>query len=466
MRSFKIKKTGHIISRLAFFLILGVSLATSPGSARAEYYSPSDSVPLTIGTVSIGSDSVQDCDSIRIRWWWSNDGWTYVGTKKLTSSVQTGFYAVNVKASDESDHAGNYAAQATAYKFGGSHTDVKTWSWTVVDIFDSLTNAITSVNKTNFKADLSNVLDQADSSLYMRTDWNNVKNQDALVCLSRTGMARVDTVDTVTATLSAPCDTESIARSTWNEDIVPRSGRRLQYVDSLGEEVSASVDTGEILTMNENHQWGGSSIWNFPVRTLTQGAGSGVYSVVIRCKDSSDSTAVAFAQIQVLDSTENTTLAVLTSDSQGRGFFALDGGTYCVRLYKPGWQFTVPETLKVQQDEDTVYFAQAFDPGLPPQAGLCRVYGWVHDLNDQPMSGATVEAEIKTLPVRYQNLVISPYYRSTVTDHEGYWYLDLYPNSALIPSGTMYSFRIFSPSGTILRLEVQVPEQASWELQW
>jgi len=466
MRRFKIRKTGYTISSLLFLLVLGVLLVASPDSVRAEYYCPSDSVPLTVGTVSIGSDSVQDCDSIRIRWWWSNDGWTYVGTRKLTSSVQTGFYAVNVKASDESDHIGNYVAQAMAYKFGGSHTDVKTWSWTVVDVFDSLTNAITSVNKSNFKADLSDVLDRADSSLYMRTDWNNVKNQDAVVNLSQTSMAYVDTVDTVTATMSTPCDTESIARSTWNEDIVPRSGKRIQYADSLGEEVSASVDTGVILTMNENHQWGGSSIWNFPVRTLTQGAGSGVYSVVIRCKDSSDSAAVAFAQIQVLDSTENTTLAVLTSDSQGRGFFALDGGTYCVRLYKPGWQFTVPETLKVLQDEDTVYFAQVFDPGSPPQAGLCRVHGWVHDLNDQPMSGATVEAEIKTLPVRYQNLVISPYYRSTVTDHEGSWYLDLYPNSVLMPSGTMYSFRIFASPGTILRLEVQVPEQASWELQW
>jgi hypothetical protein len=466
MRRFKIKKTGCTISSLLFLLLLGVSLAVWPGSVRAEYYCPSDSVPLTVGTVSISSDSIQDCDSIRIRWWWSNDGWTYVGTKKLTSSVQTGFYAVNIKASDGSDHIGNYVAQATAYKFSGSHTDVKTWSWTVVDIFDSLANAITNVNKSNFKADLSNVLDRADSSLYMRTDWNNVKNQDVVVCLSQTSMAHVDTVDTVTATVSASCDTESIGRSTWNEDIVPRSGKRIQYADSLGEEISASVDTSEILTMNENHQWGGSSIWNFPVRTLTQGAGSGVFGVVVRCQDSSDSAAVAFAQIQVLDSTENTTLAVLTSDSQGRGFFALDEGTYCVRLYKPGWQFTVPETLKVQQDEDTVYFAEAFDPGFPPQAGLCRVFGWVHDLKDQPMTEATVEAEIKRLPIRYQNLVISPYYRSTVTDHEGFWYLDLYPNSVLSPSGTMYRFRIFSSPGTILGLEVQVPEQASWELQW
>jgi len=53
-----------------------------------------------------------------------------------------------------------------------------------------------------------------------------------------------------------------------------------------------------------------------------------------------------------------------------------------------------------------------------------------------------------------------------VTDEDGYWYLDLYPNSVLSPSDTKYIFHIFSASGTILRLEVEVPDQTSWELQW
>jgi hypothetical protein len=188
--------------------------------------------------------------------------------------------------------------------------------------------------------------------------------------------------------------------------------------------------------------------------------------VLIRCKSSSDSSAIALAEIQVLDSTESSTIGLLTSDSQGRGFFALDDGIYCVRLYKPGWQFAIPETLKVDEDEDTTYYGQAFDPGSPPQANLCRVYGWVYDINDQPMVGSKVEASIKTVPLRYENLVISPYYKTTVTDDEGFWYLDLYPNPSLTPSDTKYVFHIFSPSGTILRLEVEVPNLTSWELQW
>jgi hypothetical protein len=411
-------------------LALILSTLAGFGSADAEYYSPSDSVALTVGTVSINADSVQDCDSVRIKWWRLCGGWTFVDTRKLASSVEPGFYAVNIKASDASGQTGNYVAKATAYKFNGSYSDVKTWSWTVVETFDSLTNAITDPNKANFRADVSDLLEKADSTLYMRTDWSNVKNQEASVNLSQTRMAYVDTVDSVKHTSSG------------------------------------TVDTAQIKTMNENNQWGSSFVWNHPVRTLTSGAGSGVNSVVIRCKDSSDSSALAFAQIQVLDSTESSTIGLLTSDSQGRGFFALDNGVYRVRLYKPGWQFVVPETLIVAGDEDRTYYGQAFDPGMPPQASLCRVYGWIYDINDQPMVGTKIEAGIKTVPLRYQNLLISPYYKSTITDMQGFWYLDLYPNPALSPPDTKYVFNVFSASGTILRLEAEVPDQTSWELQW
>jgi hypothetical protein len=539
MRKMRMQRAKCKILRTIFLLILNFALLVFSSSAWAEYYSPSDSVALTIGTVSIGSDSVQDCDSIRIRWWRLNDGWTYVGSKKLSSSIEPGFYAANVKASDASNSFGNYVAKAVAYKFDGSYTDIKTWSWTVVETFDSLTNAITNANKANFKADVSDLLGKADSALYMRTDWNNVKNQSASVSLtqtrilgvdadvghlagddqgvvrdacadafsdsgwiqqraerldslliradsslytradwnniknqdaaayfSNTRIAQVDTVDSIIGTVSASCDTESIARSTWNDNVISRSERRIQHVDSLGEEVSAWVDTSQIKTMNENNQWGAAFVWNHSVRTLTSGAGSGVNGVVIRCEDSSDSSAVAFAQVQVLDSTESSTIGLLTSDSQGRGHFALDNGIYCVRLYKPGWQFSVPETLMVDGDKDTTYYAEAFDPGTPPQAGLCRVYGWVYDINNQPIAGAKIEASIKRVPLRYQNVAISPYYKSTLTDNQGLWYLDLYPNSSLSPSGTKYMFHVFSPSGTILRLETEVPDQASWELQW
>jgi hypothetical protein len=82
------------------------------------------------------------------------------------------------------------------------------------------------------------------------------------------------------------------------------------------------------------------------------------------------------------------------------------------------------------------------------------------------VTSVTVEAKISTTPLRYQSVLISPYYKTTNTDSDGYWYLDLYPNSILTPSNTQYDFTIYIPYGTILKLKTSVPEQSSWGLGW
>lgn len=346
-----------------------------------------------------------------------------------------------VKASDASNNTGTYIAQAVVYK--QTKTGIKTWTWAVKNVEKAIADSMRDV-----WGDSAVFLRRADSSLYMRTDWANVKNPTTYQNLTQT---RIHFVDSLGEELSI----NSID-----------SVRKVYFVDSLDQTINVSVDTSQIKAMNNNNQWGASYIWSYDTRTLASGAGSGANSVVIRCKQSSDSSNIAFAQIQVLDSTQNSTIGLLTSDSQGRGFFALDDGTYCVRMYKPGWQFTVPETLNVDDNENVIYYASTFNPGSPSPPSLCRVYGWIYDINNQPLVGAKISASIKTIPLRYQNIVISPYYKTTTTDDEGYWYLDLYPNSAINPSDTKYMFFIYSPSGTILRIETTVPAQGSWELQW
>jgi hypothetical protein len=450
---------------LFLFFVLAADGGQRTADVFADVYAPTDSIVLTVGCLDTTFLNLADPDSVWFKWWRDVGGQTIIDSAKVTSTLRTGFVRRKIKASNGSNNLGTYIAEAIVYKQG--KTGIKTWAWTVKAEFDSITNAITDANKANFKAtvvkvnggyvgqcttlvnearivstdtvqanlipaDSSIIMMKADSSLYMRTDWANIKNQNAQVNFNRTHIGYVDTVD------------------------------------SINEDITASVDTSQIKTMNNNNQWGASYTWSYSTRTLTSGAGSGANSVVIRCKQSSDSSNIALAQIQVLDSTENSTIGLLTSDSQGRGFFALDNGTYCVRLYKPGWQFTVPETLKVNgnENEDTTYYADAFNPGSPPEASLCRVYGWIYDINNQPVVGAKIEASIKTIPLRYENVIISPYYKSTTTDDEGYWYLDLYPTSVLNPYDTKYIFFIYSPSGTILRIETTVPNQSSWELQW
>ena len=503
------------ISKLILFILLILAADGGQWTADifADVYAPADSIVLTVGCLDTTFLNIANPDSVWFKWWRDVGGQTLIDSAKVTSGVRTGFFRKKIKASDVSNNYGTYIAEAIVYKTG--KTGMKTWCWTVKAEFDSVTKSIPNLlqkgdsslymrtdwanikNKTAtnyfsdtriYKADFTGNVDstnavnrlwnnfdttnysltsvymtKGDSSLYMRTDWANIKNPTTYQNFSQTHFHFVDSLG---EEISVTVDSPSIARSVWNENIVPRQNRRIRLADSIGEEIVAQVDTSQIKTMNENNQWGASYTWNYSTRTLTSGAGSGANSVVIRCKQAGDSSHIAFAQIQVLDSTENSTIGLLTSDSQGRGFFALNNGIYCVRLYKPGWQFTVPETLKVNGNEDTIYYADAFDPGSPPQASLCRVYGWIYDINNQPVAGAKIQASIKIIPLRYENVVISPYYQSTTTDDEGYWYLDLYPNSALNPSDTKYIFFIYSPSGTILKIETAVPNQSSWELQF
>ncbi|MFH0930317.1 MAG: hypothetical protein V1890_00055 [Candidatus Zixiibacteriota bacterium] len=235
-------------------------------------------------------------------------------------------------------------------------------------------------------------------------------------------------------------------------------GTRIKYVDSLGEEIAGGSATNPDTIAN--HVW----IWN--TRTLTSGVGTGANQVVITTKQSSDSTPIASVQVQVLNYEQTATAGLLTTNPSGQATFALDNAIYKVRMFKPGWQFTVPESLVVSGNSSATLYASAFDPGLPPSAELCRVYGWIKDLKGLPVVGAVIDAKIVSTPLRYQSVLISPYYKTTNTDSEGYWYLDLYPNSKLSPSSTQYDFTIYIPYGTILKLKSTVPEQSSWELQW
>jgi len=257
----------------------------------------------------------------------------------------------------------------------------------------------------------------------------------------------------------APGDSGIIARAPWDNDLIAQAQRRIRYVDSLGEEISGGGTATNPDTI-ANHVW----IWDS--RTLTSGAGAGTNQVVITTKQSSDSTPIASVQVQILNYEQTATAGLLTTNPSGQATFALDNAIYKVRMFKPGWQFTVPESLVVSGNSSVTFYASVFDPGLPPSAELCRVYGWIKDLKGLPVVGAVIDAKIASTPLRYQSVLISPYYRTTNTDSEGYWYLDLYPNSKLSPSSTQYDFTIYIPYGTILKLKNTVPEQSSWELGW
>jgi hypothetical protein len=181
-----------------------------------------------------------------------------------------------------------------------------------------------------------------------------------------------------------------------------------------------------------------------------------------------DTVALQGVFLRVYNSSETATAAAGTSDANGRTIFTLEETDYLVYAYQSGYEFSpLPETVTVGTDgtTDTLWGA-AFDPGSPATADLCRVYGWVYNLSGDTLNGATVNARVIQSPLRFQNVVVSPYKLTTTTDSTGYWRLDLFPSASLTPDTTRYEFTIRFASGAILRRKVAVPDSAQWLLSW
>ena len=181
-----------------------------------------------------------------------------------------------------------------------------------------------------------------------------------------------------------------------------------------------------------------------------------------------DTTALQGVFVRAYNTAETATAAGGTTDANGRVIFSLEAATFHVYGYQSGYLFSpLPETVAVGPSgvTDTLW-AIPFDPGIPTAASLCRVYGWIRNLGGDTLAGATIQARITQSPLRYGNLVISPYEMTTTADSTGYWHLDLFPSSTLTPDNTLYEFTIRLSSGAILHRKLTVPNTPQWLLTW
>ena len=163
----------------------------------------------------------------------------------------------------------------------------------------------------------------------------------------------------------------------------------------------------------------------------TIGSGSGAYACTLFVFESTSQTAIQGVFLRALNATETATAAIGETNSTGRVIFALDAASYHLLPYLTGYSFgELPETVTVTTagENDTIW-ANRFDPGSPPLASLCRVYGYVQTLGASGLEEVVVTARIAKMPLQYDGVVVSPYAVSTSTDSTGYWYLDLIPNS-------------------------------------
>ena len=392
----------------------------------------------------------------------------YVFRARASDGTNQGIYYVDIKGWDYINSKRVYGLFKTySWSCGGSYNEVRIVST------DTTGNLTTNNDKTGYRLSatgVDDIWDELQSGHVTSGSFGKRLDKD-LSAVDDNPWDNSTRTLTDTANIGGKISADASERTynIFNWGFYTKPDTIAKYVWSYQNPITLADTVPKVLAVNagaSNPDTVAAHVWTWSTRTLTSGAGTGSNQVTITVKSSADSSVLNGVQVQVLNQTQTATEGLLTSNSSGQASFALNNATYKVRLFKPGYIFTVPESVIVSGTTTASFFGSAFNPGSPPSPALCRVYGYVKDINNLPVVGAKIEVLNKTVPLKYQSSVISPYYKITVTDLNGYWYLDLFPNLVLTPSDSKYRFNIYVPSGSVLRLETSVPDQTSWELSF
>ncbi len=196
--------------------------------------------------------------------------------------------------------------------------------------------------------------------------------------------------------------------------------------------------------------------------------GPGAIPVYLYCLDAQDSTSIQGVKLSVKLAADYTPKHRTISAGDGWAAMTLEEYDHLVYATANGYTFAVPAcTLVVFGDSlrDTIW-AIPFDPGEPGSPELCRVHGWVYDVSGSELSDARITARLLGEPARFENVIVSPYEKSTSTDSSGYWFLDLLPSVCLTPDTTVYEFTVRHSGEAILRKKIAVPDTSGWRLSW
>lgn len=205
-------------------------------------------------------------------------------------------------------------------------------------------------------------------------------------------------------------------------------------------------------------------------RGYVPGSGTGANQVTIRTKSSTDSAAIPGASVAVWNADQTALLRLLGTDTDsGKAVFALDNGTYNLRIQAYKFQWPVPIIIGVSGNKDTTVYATEFTPTPPPSVDFCTVYGYMDSVGLQGRRGkisCTIYAE--NLRVGTKVLSYGAYSKTVYTNASGYWEMFLYPNAKITPAGTIYEFEITVPTQPqpAGKRKVEVPELPTWEYTW
>jgi hypothetical protein len=180
-----------------------------------------------------------------------------------------------------------------------------------------------------------------------------------------------------------------------------------------------------------------------------------------------DTSAAVGVPISIKNNSFNATIAQNLTNANGVALFRLADGTFKVLTNLPDYpQVNDYDTFTVSGASQDTIWVSTFDPGDPPEPYLCRAWNCIFKNNGLPDSGATVEMKIKHVPLKYGNLMVSPYGAKDTCDADGFFHLDVFPNSVLTPDSTVYQVLIRHTDGKIFSDTLTVPDSSSWRMIW
>ncbi len=242
-------------------------------------------------------------------------------------------------------------------------------------------------------------------------------------------------------------------------------------VDSNRTEQGGGLDSSAVASAvwnssQSNHTVAGSFGKYLDVQVSSLSSGSGAYAYSIIAYDSSIGQVIPKTNLAVRNLDQTALIAVAATDLTGEAILNLDAGDYRAVATASGYLFNTGDTVSVSGAGVDTLFGYQFDPGTPVLPLFCRVYGLLYLADGTAEVGVSVKVSIPSGVVRYDNLIISPFDVTTVTDSIGYFYIDLIPSDSLIPTGTQYEVSIFRSNGTLLRQKITVPASLNWRLEW
>jgi hypothetical protein len=141
---------------------------------------------------------------------------------------------------------------------------------------------------------------------------------------------------------------------------------------------------------------------------------------------------VSSAQVDLYDAANLVFITRLHTGVDGSVVFALDDGTYRLRIFRSGYTFTTPETLTVTADATVTYEGvRVFTPVAPADPNVCVIYGTIRDVAGNPLPGTCVGAYART-PQDVQGVQLGEQIAHVETDAAGYFELELLRGAEVI----------------------------------